>query len=185
MHEHTTDATVGPGPDRNTSAGAQSPTRRFEAHNLGVYCFDVWGCEVTYGNRVVWKESPTALKPPLEIAMPRGRSLMRGTQGVFRGFEGPLSLQWHDLQRRPHRLQIDLSDVFPDRRLRHAVRDSDISTDATIGPPDIIVEIEDRTVRLYMRATIPLKQSLDPANPRRNVAVDLVPVYEHLVGQTP
>ena len=185
MHEQITDATMRTGPERGTSAGAQSLGPHFQAHNLGIYCFDAWGCEVTYGNRVVWKESPTALKPPIEVAMPRGRSMMRGTQGVFRSFEGPLSLEWHDLQRRPHRLQIDLSEVFPERRLRYAVRDSDISTDATIGPPEIIVEIEDRMVRLYMRVTLPLKRPRDPANPLSNVAVELTPVYEHLDGTTP
>lgn len=105
---------------------------------------------------------------------------MRGTQGDFRNFEGPLLIEWHDKDRTPRRLEVDLGRVFADGLIRHSVPQADIAPHFSIGDPSIIVEIEDRTVRLHMRTLIPLKAPRDPRNPHTDSTEDLVQVFEQV-----
>lgn len=151
---------------------------RFWSHNLGVYCFSTWGCRATYGGRVVWNSPDGEWNRPA-TEYPAGLlERMRGTQGVFRNFEGPLVLEWHDSRRIPRRVELDLSTIFADGLIRHRAHPDDMRPDASVGNPDIVIAIDDAVVRLYMRAFIPLKSPRDPANPRTTFVDENVLVLE-------
>lgn len=151
---------------------------RFWQHNLGAYCFRTWGCRVEYGDQVIWDKPTSEHQLPAEAYPADLRKRMRGTNLGFRAFEGPLRLRWQDDQKRPHALDLDLGEIFADGLIRHHVPRDLISPTSSVGNPDIIVEIEDRTVRLYMRAHIPLKAPQDPGNPYSDFVEENILVLE-------
>lgn len=137
---------------------------RFWQHNFGAYCFSTWGCRVQYGSILVVDRTATEWQTPLEAATGDMRRRMHGGHIGLRNFEGPVVLEWQDAARKPHRLELDLAKLFADGLIRHNVPRDEIAEGVSIGNPDIVVEINDRTVRVYMRAHIPLKRPRDPAN---------------------
>lgn len=150
---------------------------RFTGHSMGVYCFGTWGCRATYGRHTLIDRAATEWQPAAE-QFDRIRQRMSGTYGGLSAFEGPVVLEWLDSERAPRRLVLDLAEVFPDRRIRHAVPDDEIDANAPVGSPDIIIEVEDRTVRVHMRAHIPLKRPRIPGNRYTNFVDENVLVHE-------
>lgn len=162
-------------PSQNRSADG---ALRFWSHNLGVYCFSTWGCRATYGDRVVWNSPDEEWNRPA-AEYPAGLlERMRGTQGAFRNFEGPLVLEWRDSRRTPRRAELDLATIFADGLIRHRTHRDDIRPDASLGNPDIVIAIDDAVVRVYMRAFIPLRSPRDPTNPRSTFIDENVLVLE-------
>lgn len=151
---------------------------RFWQHNIGVYCFRTWGCRAEYGEHVIADKPEGEHQPPIGDYPSDLRKRMRGTNLAFRAFEGPLRLRWHDEAKRPLSLDLDLGKVFADGLIRHNVPHDAILPTSSVGNPDIVVEIDDRTVRLYMRAHIPLKAPQDPGNRYSDFVEENVLVFE-------
>ncbi|HEY4582096.1 MAG TPA: hypothetical protein VIG88_04415 [Lysobacter sp.] len=151
---------------------------RFWQHNFGAYCFSTWGCRVRYGSMLVVDHSPDEWQRPLEDAVGDFRARMRGGYIGLRNFEGPIALEWQDAKRNPLHMELDLSAIFADGLIRHRVPANEIRKDSSVGNPDIIVELNDRTVRLYMRAHIPLEKPRDPGNRYSNFVGENVLVLE-------
>lgn len=172
-----------PEASRDSTALASASNRladgplRFAGHSMGVYCFGTWGCRATYGRHTLIDRADDEWQAPAG-QFDRIRERMSGTFGGLRAFEGPLIIEWHDRQRAPLRVVLDLAELFPDRLIRHAVPAAEIDASAPVGSPDIIVEIEDRTVRVYMRAHIPLRQPRIPGNRFSNFVDEKVLVHE-------
>ncbi|TBR13430.1 MAG: hypothetical protein EPO46_02745 [Lysobacter sp.] len=151
---------------------------RFWQHNFGAYCFSTWGCRVRYGSHLIVDRPPSEWQEPLEAATGDMRARMRGGHIGLRNFEGPVTLEWHDAQRTPQHLSLDLAELFADGLIRHNVPANEIRESTSVGNPDIIVEINDRTVRVYMRAHIPLKKPRDAANPYSDFVEENILVFE-------
>lgn len=148
---------------------------RFWQHNFGAYCFDTWGCRVTYGPHRVLDEPGTARRPP---AGPQHLQLMDGDHVGLKNFQGPVVIDWQAADRTPLHAELDLDAIFADGLVRHRVPASDIDPDASVPDPDIVVEVNDRTIRVYMKALISLKVPRDPANPATRSVDENVLVYE-------
>lgn len=153
-----------PGHFEDVNRRAGDGPLRFWQHNFGVYCFDTWGCTVRYGAEVVVEQPKDELRPSIASLPGNVLKRMNGTIGPYRNFQGPLFLDWLDKSRNPLHLRLDLDQIFADGLIRHAVAQAEIRADATVLNPDIVVQIEDRTVRLFMRALIPLKRPAIPGN---------------------
>lgn len=150
---------------------------RFQSHNIGAYCFSTWGCRIAYGTHLIEDKDPHQWQRPLE-EFPGLRERMNGSMLGYRAFEGPLRIQWRDSRKRPLELELDLSEVFPDRKIRYNVDSELIAPTASVGPPDVIVEVNDRTVRIYMRARIPLKKPRIPGNSLTDFVDDSIVVLK-------
>lgn len=148
---------------------------RFWQHNFGAYCFSAWGCRVAYGPYLVVDQPETRFFEP---ARPGYLSLLRGGYIGISNFAGPVSLDWRAADRTPLHYELDLARVFADGLIRHDTPLALINPDASVPDPDIVVEINDRTVRVYMRAFISLKAPIDPSNPYTNAVDDNVLVFE-------
>lgn len=157
---------------------AEDGPLRFWQHNFGAYCFSTWGCRIRYGSLLVEDHAPTEWMEPIEAAAGDMRLRMKGGHLAIKNFAGPVVIDWHDSHHAPLHLEIDLADLFADGLIRHNVGRGDIAEGVSIGDPDIIVEVNDRTVRVYMRAHIPLKRPRDPGNPYSNFVDENVQVFE-------
>jgi hypothetical protein len=148
---------------------------RFWQHNFGAYCFDTWGCRVTYGPHRVLDQPESRQFPP---APPGYLDAMDAGWLGLKNFEGPVVLDWKSKDRTPLHLELDLARIFADGLIRYRVADELIDPDASAPDPGIVVEINDRTVRVYMDAFLSLKAPRTPGNPHSNYADDKVLVFE-------
>lgn len=151
---------------------------RFWQHNFGTYCFSTWGCRVQYGSMVLEDRDSAEWQEPIESAVGNMRARMRGNHLAIRNFAGPVVIDWRDSRGATLHHEIDLHKLFADGLIRHEVPQDDIAEDVSVGDPDIVVEVNDRTVRVHMRAHIPLKLPCEPGNPYSNFVDENVLVYE-------
>lgn len=148
---------------------------RFWQHNFGAYCFDTLGCHVVYGRHVVIDRPDTQ---PTPAASPGYVERLDAGWLGLPNFEGPVVLDWRSKQGDPLHLELDLGEIFADGRVRYRVDDALIDPEASGPDPGIIVEVNDRTVRVYMDAFISLKAPRVPGNPHSNFADDKVLAFE-------
>lgn len=148
---------------------------RFWQHNFSAYCFSTWGCRVTYGPYRVRDQPDTRFFEP---SGPGYLNLLGGGYVGIRNFAGPVILDWRAADKTPLHYELDFNRLFADGLIRHDTPLDLINPDASVPDPDIVVEINDRTVRVYMKAFISLKAPKDPANRHSNAVDENVLVFE-------
>lgn len=70
-----------------------------------------------------------------------------------------------------------MDEIFKDRLIHHNLRREEISEIGSIPPPDIVLVVDDRTIKVYMRAFISTKELQRPNSPHSNFRNDLIEVY--------
>ncbi|QWP75139.1 hypothetical protein J5226_16060 [Lysobacter sp. K5869] len=164
------------------AAGAQAVTTaqwplRFQRHRFGGFCFDTWGCSIVYNGFPHGQEDPeraSASAASFGDAYPRR---MKAAQLDIANFPAPAEVTWRAKDKSEHRVRIDIAALFADGLIRHEVAREDVAEGVSLNDPEIILEVNDRTINVYMRCMIPLKRPQDPANPNSDFRADLVRVY--------
>jgi hypothetical protein len=148
---------------------------RFSIHNFGAHCFDTQRCEILYrgfphGEKDNPAPSVASYGRPLEKLLTAGR-------GPIPNFPPPAKVTWISKDGTPLDAEVDLGEIFKDQLIRHNVPREEISTVGSLPPPEIILEVNDRTINVYMRATIWTKKLQIPGNRFSNQRNDLIKVY--------
>ncbi|MEN1972817.1 hypothetical protein WCE34_10870 [Luteimonas sp. MJ204] len=150
---------------------------KFEKHNLGIHCFDTYGCKVVYDGRVQAMDDPEVLqRSSASLGADYRRNWLGGQLG-FHNFPPPAKVSWKSKDGVSHETRVDFGDIFKDQLVRHSVAREDIPLYATFGSPDIHLEINDRTVSVYMLAMIPLREPLIPGNPYSDMRNELILIH--------
>ena len=155
---------------------------RFAGHSFAVHVYDTLAFHVEY-NGTGWFSDlyRTARSPSYAESIPRERWPLAGYIGV-RNWPGPAKLRWTSLDGVEHTAEIDFSRIFADGLTLHQVPDDElpagmyhqgISTD-----PEIHLEVENRTVRVYQRAWMSTRSEQRPGNKHSNYRKDLFLVAE-------
>jgi hypothetical protein len=147
---------------------------RFSTHNFAAYCFDTMACRVLYNNRYEAREDKLSLPLTQEFF---GR-MDAVTLGVA-NFPPPAVVTWQSKDGMAHEATVDIGEIFKDQRILHNVLEKDIPEDADTDDPGIILVVNDRTISVYMRAFIPLKEPAIPGNEYSYFQDDLVLAYSH------
>jgi hypothetical protein len=161
---------------QSDSASDEFPLR-FTAHNFDAYCYNTYGCKVLYNNFYHVRDADDKLAEP-----PETPGEQRYWDGHYLGvvnFPSPAQVTWRSLDGSLHQEAIDIGDIFKDQRILHNVSLKDIPDRAYIVAPSIILVVNDRTIRVYMRAHIPLKKPAIPGNKYSTFRDDLVLAYTH------
>lgn len=141
---------------------------RFKSHSFGVYTYDTYGVEVVYAGRVQAQESDDELQPSAASYGSDYRRTWLSGHIDIRNFPPPAKVKWRSKDGMPHETQIDFGEIFGDEVIRHKVRREEMR-DVINGEyrldPHIVLEIDDRAVRVYMMASIPTKELQIPGNP--------------------
>lgn len=156
---------------------------RFAGHSFAVHAYDTLAFYVEY-NGTGWfsDQYRTARSPSYAESIPRERWPLAGYIGV-RNWPGPAKLRWTSLDGVEHTAEIDFSRIFADGLTLHTVPDNElpagmyhqgISTD-----PEIHLEVENRTVRVYQRARMSTRSEQRPGNKYSNYRKDLFLVAEY------
>jgi hypothetical protein len=92
-----------------------------------------------------------------------------GTIGGFRAFEGPLGIEWRSRDGSQHSETLDLEAIFRDRIVPHKEDPDRIDESMPMIPrsPTIAIEVNDRTLSLYMDVFIALRPT-DPSSKSRD-----------------
>lgn len=91
---------------------------------------------------------------------------------------GPVEIRWTSLDGVEHYVEIDLiKDIFPDLAVLHNVPKEDVNeawARYDKDTPDVLMEINDRTINVYMSAMVLTKSPPNPARPDVLFRNDLV-----------
>ncbi|HEY0504730.1 MAG TPA: hypothetical protein VGD42_14710 [Lysobacter sp.] len=146
----------------------------FRVHYFGWHCFDTLSCEVSYSGWASRMDEPSpsvaSYGRPLEDLLSAGR-------GPIVNFPPPALVSWRSRDGMPHHAEVDIGAIFKDQRVRHNVSREDVTEHGNDTAPKVVLEVNDRTINVYMRATIWTKQEQIPGNPLSHSRDDLIKVY--------
>lgn len=142
---------------------------RFTAHNFALFCYDCSNVHVVYGRRAhdLWDEGTPA---PVKTAAHADR-YPNMKFGTYTAFETTLEARWTAHDGTTLSCEVDLNEVFPDRVVPHNVDPRRIYAPMPITgrEPTILVEVNDRTLNIYIDATIQsLPEGADPSKVARD-----------------
>lgn len=166
---------------------------RFHEHTFSTGRFNTLTCSFLYNNyqfgtqKRDWTgqifERPSG--PP-----PEDRSVLWNSGHIIvpkrgRTFPGPVELAWTSLDNTRLQASVDLDALFKNRLVLHnvsreEVREAWLKT-LSIQPvtPKILVELNDRTVSVYMRAMIVTEKERVPGAPFTQARIDPVLAWTH------
>jgi hypothetical protein len=145
-----------------TENHAKNEVLRFDEHALTVRSFNASRIEVFYGQRAVYKSSlqndhPDALRE--KTKKDEDRDLAGGGMIGLQAFEGPLKISWNSKDGARHDVVLRLEEIFVDRIVLHHEDSARIDWTFPMQSygPTIVVEVNDRTLNIYMHVHIYLR----------------------------
>lgn len=159
-----------------TNVGAEWPLK-FRAHYFGVSTYSTYGCRVEYAGRVRADEPADRLQSSSEALGSRYPANMTAGAGPIANFPPPANVSWRSRDGTALQAQIDIGEIFRDQLIRHHVAREDALDPASSGTPGIILEVNDRTINVYMRDMIALKKPRVPDRPHSDFRDDLIKVF--------
>lgn len=169
----TTQDVASQGPARPDNTVADWPLK-FVQHNFGARSHSTYGCTVDYNGHRHLSEPDDELQPAFADVHPDSmKNMAAGYVGVM-NFPAPAHVRWRSKDGMPHEAEVDIGAIFKDQLILHEVPREDIKEGVSILNPDIILEVDDRTINVYMRARIPTKSLRTPGNPHSDFRKDLV-----------
>ena len=150
---------------------------RFDSHKFSVFTYDTYGAKVVYAGLVQINDAADELQPSVASYGPDYQRSWSGTHGMIRNFPAPAKASWRSKDGQAHEAEIDFGEIFKDERVRHNVPREEVA-DMLDGEyrhePSIIMQIDDRTIRIFMKAFVPTRQLQIPGNPISDARADVV-----------
>lgn len=147
---------------------------RFTSHNFSARCYDTLECEVHYDGLSHGDDRPS---PPSSKYGPNYLEGWSGGHGGIRNFPPPAMVVWRSKDGAVHETEVDIGRIFKDRKVRHFVpreEVADLPDGKYESSPSILLEVNDRTIRVYMNAYVPTKHLQIPGNRYSTFRNDLV-----------
>lgn len=171
----------------NSPATTQSESRpdntvanwpfKYQMHDFGAACYSTYGCKIKYDNFLHVDEPDDELQPSSESIGPDYLEYLDGSYLGIKNFPPPAEISWRSKDGQPHHAVIDIGEIFKDQLIRHNVPKDDIPENVSIGHPSIIIEVNDRTVNVYMKGWIPTKSLRTPGNPNSDYRNEAILAY--------
>ena len=149
-------------PTTFASASRSMPVKqwplKFKSHSFGAFCYDTQSCTIRYAGMEHGSEQPS---PPSGAYGSDYLAHLGGGHLMIRNFPPPAKVSWRSKDGEAHTTEIDIGELFADEIIRHNVRREEMANlpDGEFkDEPYILLEVNDRTIRVYMRAMIFLKK---------------------------
>ena len=136
---------------------------KFKSHSFGAFCYDTQTCTIRYANLEHGSEQPS---PPSVTYGPGYLDHLSGGHAGIRNFPPPAQVSWRSKDGQAHTAEIDIGELFADEIIRHNVKREEMANlpDGEFrDEPSILLEVNDRAIRIYMRAMIFLKKRVEVA----------------------
>ena len=150
---------------------------KFKAHNFSAFTYSTYGAKVKYGKRTYINAPEDKLQISSESLGDKYPDNLGASHLAIRNFPPPAQVNWRAKDGTPLQAQVDMAEIFKDGLIRHNLKREEISEAGSIPSPDIILEVNDRTINVYMRAYIPTKEFQIPGNKYSKHRNDLIKVY--------
>lgn len=151
----------------------------FDRHDFTVSCFDTYGCNVRYAGISVASEAEDELSPSSASLGDKYPAIM-GSNYIqdIRNFPLPAEVRWRDKSGQSHEAKVDIAAIFKDQVILHKVPQGELP-EILAAPifPGIVLEVNDRTLRVWMRAHVTTKVLQEPGNKYSDFRNDMIQVY--------
>ena len=149
---------------------------KFSTHDFGILCYGgITNLELVYAgsSHELCFDTPGREKLPSDEK--RGPGFLSGS---YPAFAGPVEMEWNARDGTHLTHTIDLDEVFKDRVVLHTADSARIYKAKPIsgGEPTIIVEVNDRTVSVYMKVSLQLVRA-DPTDTGRDRSTHFTRAY--------
>jgi len=139
------------------SAMANEEVLKFTTHDIDIKVFSASDVYLVYAG------SPHRLSfgKVFRAKTPEDVSRFRwGTSGSYNAFAGPVEMEWRSQDGTPFKYSLNLDEIFKERRILHTEEISRLYKAEPVygGKPTIIIEVNDRTVNVYMFVTMRLEK---------------------------
>jgi hypothetical protein len=147
---------------------------RFKRFSFGTRCYDTLECHIPFDRLNLGNPKPT------RSSASYGPDYLKGWRGGYGGvpnFPPPVQVAWRSKDGTWHEAKIDLGELFKDELVRHYVpreEVADLPDGKYDNDPSILLEVNDRTIRVYMMADIPTKHFQKPGNKYSDFRRDVV-----------
>lgn len=152
---------------------------KFKRHDFRAYCYNTIGCEVIYADnnftRRYYGDKVAPPPPSPDYRDAWGKANYLGIPN----FPAPALVKWKSLDGVTHEATVDIGAIFKDELIRYSVPNDQIAEGLYPGPgpagePSIFLEVNDRTVNVFMKAFIPTKKEQVSGNKYSNFREDLI-----------
>jgi hypothetical protein len=147
---------------------------KFKDHSFEARCYDTLTCSVWYAGVDQGDHEPS---PPSSKYGPGYLDNWQGSHVGIRNFPDPAEVAWRSKDGTEHKTKIDIAAIFRDEVIMHRVPRGEIPElphGKYRGDPSILLEVNDRTIRVYTRAHIPTRHFQKPGNPYSKYRNDLI-----------
>ena len=160
-------------------AGSSMFPLKFYVHSFDAFCYNTLRCHVIYANQnfTPYKADERASGPPPSQGY-RDHWRLASTIGI-RNFPPPAEVTWTSLDGSTHEAKVDIGTIFKDQRVLYRVPDSEIPDKSWGDGPSIYLEINDRTINVYMAAFIATKMEQIPGNKDSDFRDDVILAWTH------
>jgi hypothetical protein len=148
---------------------------RFRTHTFSAHCYGTLSCHVVYDG--VHHRLDDKPSPPSSKYGPGYLDHLGGGHVGIRNFPPPATVNWRSSDGTAHSAQIDIGRIFGDELIRHFVPREELAETPHGRPvidPLIFLEVNDRTIRVYMRSYLPTLHLQKPGNVYSSGRRDLV-----------
>ena len=170
--------------------GLKSPTPspgpwplKFRHYDFGVRCYNTQRCQVIYNNHCFTRlhlDTPSRAPPSDDWRDSWSAGHDSGCE-----FGPPVEVEWMSLDGTAHQTRVDIGEMFRDRLVRHTVSRDELpegwlaAWEVSPLSVDILLEVNDHVINVYMRAHITTKEPQILGNPRSCHRRDLIQVWSN------
>ena len=151
----------------------------FKKHNFEALCFNTIGCKVLYAGLAQQSDGSDEKSPP-----PPSADYLQKTFGSveigIHNFPPPAEVSWKSLDGVAHEAKVDIGALFKDELTWHKVPTSDMAdffSGPVAGAPNIYLEVNDRTINVYITMLVPTLTPQIPGNKYSNGRDDVFLVW--------
>jgi len=156
---------------------------RFASHNFEAYCYNAISCHVVYDN-FDFTGSGSERDPDDAVSGPPPPGDYKAHWSAsylgIENFPAPAEVRWKSPDGVQHEAKVDMAAIFKDRLVWHKVPKADMADffrGPVAGEPGIILEVNDRTINVYMKMFIPTRTEQVPGNKYSDFRNDLFLVW--------
>lgn len=148
----------------------------FHAHWFGATCYSTRGCRVEYAGFAHRDDDADRLTPSSASLGDAYPKVMSGGWGPLPNFPPPALVDWQSADGTRLHAEIDMEKIFGDRLVLHTLKRDEIGP--TYDPqPEILLEVNDRTISVYMRSRISTRKLEEPGNRFSRFRSDLTKAF--------
>ena len=158
---------------------------RFAKHNFVAVCYNAIGCHVIYDN-YDYTESASDQDYDTVVSAPPPpgdyKANLNASHAGIKNFPLPAEARWKSQDGVQHEATVDMAKIFKDQLTWHKVPKADMADfyrGPVAGEPGIILEVNDRTINVYMKMLIPTRTEQIPGNKFSYGRDDLFLVWTH------